>query len=514
MGAVSGRFALYATDSLGARRAIELERYLDQVDLFVEAGVRIPLPDFVCSFQRPVQTLLSAHLNHYECHIIFLQSGQSGEQLTGMFPLNAQPHRVVVIAVDMSAGICLPVYVEHEVGRQHQLTEQVAWLLGLQPVLSFPGSKDEVRQYLLSLGLRHGWVLESASGAAIQRVSTALFQKQPVAWVQSSGSMPVWLREGALSESVVCHDTLDTINPDAFQALVLVSDQHRGSSEKLALHSDKTLIWRPKSLVVGVYCHRDTPLEVVGQGLVQFLDDNGLSIDSVRYLAGLDLQRHHPALNDFGIIHDIPLLTYSIEELLGADPERPVDEMKRLWECGRFSVAEAAARHSSGATTILVPESTFCLQAGGPTVSMVICRIPEHHAMASSEPGYAGRHQPDQVGSHQIVVCSGVRCSRAGSCHRLADTVRQLAHDLRLEQGGRPIQVASSVCCVACRYKNSAVIHERLLMDESPVNDGVRLRGVHSFSRTQWQQILRAVNQRKPLQHLVATSHLVPMGNE
>ncbi|WP_211829811.1 cobalamin biosynthesis protein [Kistimonas asteriae] len=513
MGAVSGRFALYATDTQGAMRAVELERHLDQVDLFVGADVRAALPDFVCSFQHSVQDVLNTHLDHYECHIVFLRPGQSGWQLVGGFPLNGNQHRVLVIAVDTSAGICLPVYGEHEAGRLHQLTEQVAWLLGLQPVLSFPGSQDETRQCLLSLGLRHGWTLEPASSAALQRVATALFQKRPVAWVQSSGARPIWPL-GAAGSGVVQHCSLDTINPDAYDALVLVSDQ-LGISEKLALYSDKTLIWRPKSLVVGVYCHRDTPLEVVGQGLVQFLDDNGLSIDSVRYMAGLDLQRHHPALNDFGIIHDIPLLTYRIEELLGAAPERPVALMKRLWENGRFSVADAAARHCSGATTALVPESNFCLQTDGPSVSMVICRIPESHVATSlPEPGPTKRHRPEHGGRHQIVVCSGVHCSRAGSCHRLADYVRRLARDLRLDQGARQIQVASSVCCVACRYKNSAVIHERLSAHETPVNEGVRLRGVHSFSRSQWQQILRAVNRRQPLRSLVAPSHLVPMGNE
>ncbi|OQX35327.1 MAG: hypothetical protein B0D91_11020 [Oceanospirillales bacterium LUC14_002_19_P2] len=512
MGAVSGRFALYATDTKGARRAVELERHLDQVDLFVGADARAVLPDFVCSFQRSVQEVLNTHLDHYECHIVFLRPGQSGWQLAGVLPLNSNRHRVLVIAVDAAAGICLPVYGEHETGRLHQLTEQVAWLMGLQSVLSFPSSQDEARQCLLSLGLRHGWTLEPASGAAFQRVATALFQKRPVAWVQSSGARPVWSPGSA--DGVVQHDSLDTLNPDAYEALVLVSDQC-GISEKLAPHSDKTLIWRPKSLVVGVSCHRDTPLEVVGQGLVQFLDDNGLSIDSVRYLAGLDLQRHHPALNDFGIIHDIPLLTYRIEELLGADPEQPLARMKRLWESGRFSVADAAARHCSGATTALVPESTFCLQTDGPSVSMVICRIPDSH-MATSRPesGVAGRHLPTHRGRHQIVVCSGVQCARAGSCHRLADYVRRLARDLGLDQGVREIQVASSVCCVACRYKNSAVIHEHLAAHESPVNDGVRLRGVHSFSRTQWQQILRAVNRRQPLKSLVAPSHLVPMGND
>ena len=511
MGAVSGRFALYATDSQGARQAVELEQYLDQVDLFVEADVRVTLPDFVCFFQRPVQDVLSVHLKHYECHIVFLKSGQRRERLAGMFRLKGDPHRVLVIAVDVSAGICLPVYGEHDAGRQHQLTEQIAWLLGLKPVLSFPGSQDEVRQYLLSLGLRHGWTLDPVSSTALQRVATALFQQRPVAWVQSSGTMPVWPQDSAWSDGVVQHNSLDTMNPDAYEALVLVSDQC-DVSETLARLSDKTLIWRPKSLVVGVYCNRDTPLEVVGQGLVQFLDDHGLSIDSVRYLAGLDLQRHHPALNDFGIIHDIPLLTYSIEELLEADPERPVSEMKHLWENGHFSVAEAAARYSSGARTVLVPESTFYLQANGPSVRMVICRIPEHHAMASSEPEYNGRHLPDHTGSHQIVVCSGMHCSRVGSCHRLADSVRRFARDLG--QGAQQIQVASSVCCVACRYKNSAVVHERLAAHESPVNDGVRLRDIHSFSRTQWQQILRAIDQREPLRHLMTSRHLIPMGNE
>ena len=137
MGAVSGRFALYATDTQGARRAVELERHLDQVDLFVSADIRAVLPDFVCSFQDSVQDVLKIHLDHYECHIVFLRPGQSGSQLAGVFPLNGNRHRVLVIAVDVSAGICLPVYGEHEAGRLHQLTEQIAWFLGLQPVLSF-----------------------------------------------------------------------------------------------------------------------------------------------------------------------------------------------------------------------------------------------------------------------------------------------------------------------------------------------------------------------------------------
>lgn len=512
MGAVSGRFALYATDTQGACRAIELERHLDRADLFVRIGVCVTLPDFVCSFRQSVQSVLNAHLHRYECHVVFLRSGQTGWRLASVLPPKASQCRVLVIAVDMLAGICLPVCGEHEAGRLHQLTEQIAWLLGLQSVLSFPGLQDDVQQCLLSSGLRHGWTLEPESVIALQRVSTALSRKRPVAWVQTAGVRPVLPL--ALAGEVIQHDTTDTLNPDAYDALVLVSDRC-DISEKLIQHNQKTLVWRPRNLIVGVYCHRDTPLEVIGQGVVQCLDNNGLSINSVRYLAGLELQRHHPALNDFGIIHGIPLLTYRIEELLGADSEQPLALMKRLWESGHFPVADAAARHCSGAATTLVPESTFCLQTDGPSVSMAICRIPESHMVTlPPQPKVVdGRRLPAAPGSrHQVVVCSGERCTRVGSCHQLADYVRRLARELRLDQGARQIHVASSVCCVACRYKNSVAIHECLASHENRVNDGVHLRGVHNFSRIQWQQILRAINRRQPLKSLVALNHLVPAG--
>ncbi len=514
MGAVTGHFALYATDTRGARRAIELERHLDQADLFVDRNVSVSLPDFACLFQRSVQDLLSTNLDHYECHIVFLRSGQSWWQMAGFFPSNNDYHRVLVMVVDELAGVCLPVYGGHEAGRQHQLTEQVAWMLGVQSVLSLPGSPGDIWQFLLTLGLRHGWVLEPASYAAFQCVVTALCQKQSVAWVQSSGRLPCLPKVRGWSDCLVHHASLETVNPDAYNALVLVSDQQITDTMHTK-YQDKVVVWRPKSLVVGVWCHRDTPLEVVGQGLVQFLDDNGLSIDSVRYLAGLDLQRHHPALNDFGIIHDIPLLTYGIDELLTADRSRSVIQVKGLWENGRFSVAEAAARHCSGASTVLIPESTFCLQAGGPSVKMVICRIPDSHGLAAlTDSQDKKKTVMDGVVRDQIVVCSGSHCSRAGSCHWLADRVRRLAREMKLDQGERQIQVAASVCCIACRYKNSAVIHESLAENEHPVNDGVRLRGVQSLSSSQWQKILRAVKQRRPLRNLLASSQLVPTGGE
>ncbi|MEU5321798.1 precorrin-3B C(17)-methyltransferase [Streptomyces sp. NPDC021056] len=123
-------------------------------------------------------------------------------------------------------------------------------------------------------------------------------------------------------------------------------------TDRLVEATEREVVLRPPSLVVGVGASKGAPVDEV-LGLIEgALRDAGLSAASVAELATVDAKSEEPGIVRAAQRLGVPLVTYSAEELASVEVPNPSDAP--LAAVGTPSVAEAAALVRGG--ELLVPK--------------------------------------------------------------------------------------------------------------------------------------------------------------
>ena len=78
---------------------------------------------------------------------------------------------------------------------------------------------------------------------------------------------------------------------------------------------DVTLYLRPRTLALGAGCKKGVDADIFEKNALEFLRVNGVSLLSVKALASIDVKKEEPAFVRFCEKYNLPLLTYSAEEL-------------------------------------------------------------------------------------------------------------------------------------------------------------------------------------------------------
>jgi cobalt-precorrin 5A hydrolase len=246
-----------------------------------------------------------------------------------------------VVAVDDAGRYAVSVLSGH-LGGGNALAERVAAILGAEPVIT---TASEARGTLPVdlLGREHGWRLEHSE--AVKRVSAALVNGEPVGLVQDAGETDWW--EGPLPSAVRRYDSLDALADGGRPGLVITD---RVLPAALTAASATWVVYRPRSLVLGVGASSGVDAEEIEALARATLAAAGLAWESVREVATLDRKLAEPGLMAFAHRHELPLRGFAAEALAAV----PVPNGSRLVasHVGTPSVCEAAA----------------CLAAGGPLV--------------------------------------------------------------------------------------------------------------------------------------------------
>src|SRR6185369_16610806 len=98
--------------------------------------------------------------------------------------------------------------------------------------------------------------------------------------------------------------SLANVDPGAYEILLIASDRDLQASHPA--HVDNAVVYRPRSLVLGLGCDRDTPPDLVERGVTALLAQHGLSRKSVRAIASIDKKQDEPALIQLGQRHGWP----------------------------------------------------------------------------------------------------------------------------------------------------------------------------------------------------------------
>lgn len=361
-------FAIYAITKHGLEIAERLRRDLPTADLYVSTRLADQAPTDAHRMPLPMGPTLQETWNRYDCHIHIISVGAVVRMVKDL--LVDKKTDPAIVCIDDAARFAICVLSGH-VGRGNEFTEVVARAIGAVPVITT--ASDSIGTLTVDiLGRELGWQLDDAE-RNVTRGCAEVVNANPTCFVQETGEPEFWPLEKSLPPNVTYATDLDAVDPSRFAFLLICTD--RRIERTHPQHWQNSVIYRPKSLVLGLGCDRGTPLEVVEQGVLAFLAEQRLDVRSVKAIASIDKKVDEVALLELSAKYDWPFRVYPAEELDRVEGiENPSEAVKK--HVGTRSVAEAACLLASGASRLLMPKRAYRIDEKGLNMTCAIARIP------------------------------------------------------------------------------------------------------------------------------------------
>jgi cobalt-precorrin 5A hydrolase len=266
-----------------------------------------------------------------------------------------------VVVVDETGRFAISVLSGHS-GGANQLARGVAEILGAIPVITTASDARGLPAVDL-IGREFGWVIEQAE--CLAEVASAVVNGHAVAVYQDAGEPDWWQLFGAWPEHF---HRVDGWPGDAarFAAALVISDRlHEGPAQAWA---GRLVIYRPRTLHVGIGCRRGTSLEEIEEVFQSTFRQHRLAPASVASVATAWLKRDEPAVIEFARRLAVPLQVFTADELqaVGTPPNPSARVRSKI---GLVGVAEPAAMLAARTCQLTVPKQT------GRSVTLAVARI-------------------------------------------------------------------------------------------------------------------------------------------
>jgi cobalt-precorrin 5A hydrolase len=222
------------------------------------------------------------------------------------------------------------------------------------------------------LGRDLGWQLDDPD-RNVTRGCAAVVNAAPVAFIQETGEPGWWPEAQPLPEGVSYATALDDVDPERHEILLVATDREFADSHPA--HWASAVVYRPRSLILGLGCDRGAPTELVARGIATLLARHGLSARSVKAIATIDKKRDELAFLELSERFGWPLICYPADQL-DAVPgiENPSEIVRR--HVGTRGVAEPAALLAAGATSLVVAKQSYTEPGAGRAMTLAVARIP------------------------------------------------------------------------------------------------------------------------------------------
>lgn len=360
--------ALYAITRHGLDIAARLVDAMPEAHLYVSRKLLDRAPSGVRPLPLPMGPLLDESFLAYDAHVFIVSVGA----VVRMIAPRLENKKVdpAVVCVDDAARYAICVLSGH-VGRGNEVTDRVAGALGAQSVVT---TASDARGTLTVdiLGRELGWQLDDLD-RNVTRGCAAVVNEEPVLIVQEAGEPHFWPLDRPLPPGVQYTTTLEGVDAGRYGMLLIVSDRDVRSTHPE--HWERSVVYRPKSLVLGVGCDRATPPDLVERGVRKLLAEAGLSIASVKSMATIDKKKDEPALLELAERHGWPF-EHDPAEVLDAVPgiENPSEVVRKY--VGTRGVAEPAALLHAGANRLVLPKRRYTEPGADRSMTLAVARIP------------------------------------------------------------------------------------------------------------------------------------------
>ncbi len=277
-------------------------------------------------YDEPASTALPRAFAECDAIVCFLAVGATVRLIAPL--LRGKGQDPGIVCVDEALRYAVPVLGAHHGG--NKLAGRVAQVLGTEPVIT-TASDAAGAVALDEFGADLDFALEPGSDLA--GVGTAILSGERVTFTaDTEWPLP------PLPPNVVRTD-----RPEPGIPAIVVTDQ------KIIL-AERTVLYRPPSLLVGVGTSRGAPAAEIGQLIDDVLADLGVSPRSVRYIATAEVKADEQGLQAAAAMRGWRVVTFPAERLAAVPVPNPSEVVRRA--VGTPSVAEAAVLIHPGTTLL------------------------------------------------------------------------------------------------------------------------------------------------------------------
>jgi len=236
------RVALVAITKHGAARVNQLAPQLPFANIIVSekfAPTVQGLSNAVHVYQGALRSQIEALFKDYD-QIVFFVSLGAVVRLIAPY-LKSKDEDSGVLVVDDAAQFVIPVLSGH-VGGANAYAEQLASLLGATPVLTTASDVGKTIPVDI-LGRELGWQVECPK-INITRVSAAVVNEEPVAFVQEAGAKNWWTRPTPLPANIKLFTSFEAVDLSHFRAVLWVT-RREISAELWQSLAERLVVYRP-----------------------------------------------------------------------------------------------------------------------------------------------------------------------------------------------------------------------------------------------------------------------------
>ena len=263
-----------------------------------------------------------------------------------------------VIVIDDTAKFVISTLSGH-LGGANELTLKVSSILNSIPVITTAADVNKTIAIDL-LGKKFDWVIDNFEN--VTKVSALMVNEERIGVYQDAGEKNWWNMD-QLPKNVETVPLIDALLSNEYKASIIITDKLVPNKFLI----DKSVIYRPKSLYVGIGLHWNTSKESIQQGILKVLEENKLSIKSIKAITSLDKGKHIVGLDEFCTENNLPLLLFSKTDLNEIKVPNP-SELVGKYE-GTSSVSEASSLAGSKGI-LIVPKQKF-----PPDLTVAISRV-------------------------------------------------------------------------------------------------------------------------------------------
>jgi cobalt-precorrin 5A hydrolase len=334
---------VWALTPNGAELAANIKAVLPDADLHLSAGLE-GAHMATSTFER-LNTALTALFHKYRGHIFIMSTGIVVRLIAPLIRHKTTDPAVVVLdekgrhAISLLAG---------HIGGANALANRVAGAVGATPVITTATDINDVPAIDV-LAIEQNLRIENPG--AIKGVNMALLAGGKIYLHDPFGILRDRLPASSLypppgSGGNDCRRGGEPCPEDP--PGVFVDDI------KVDL-PPQMLVLRPRSLVAGMGCNRNTSREEMKSFLMEILNAFGLSAGSLRQIATITIKKDEPGLIALANELEIPLVFFEKEELGGVENIKTPSAMVEK-HIGVKSVCEAAAILAAKGGRLIVPK--------------------------------------------------------------------------------------------------------------------------------------------------------------
>jgi cobalt-precorrin 5A hydrolase len=344
------KLALVAITKHGIEHALKLKAAMPEAELYVSEKQRALAPQ-AGGFFPSIKDFSASAWPNYDGLVYFVSLGAVVRTIAPF--LKSKDEDPAVVTVDDACRFAVSVLSGH-VGGANELAARVAQSLGCTAVVTT--ASDALATIPVDiLGRDLGWTLEDK--ANVTPVSAAVVNEKPVAFVQECGEKNWWNRNSALPKNIRIFPSIsEAKSSGSFEAWLVASDRATDTlKSELGDHWGKSVVYRPKTLCLGMGCDVGTNLEEAWGLAESSLAEAGLSSKSVKSLASIDLKAGEECLRLLAEKLGAQQLFFSRDQLNAkgtlSQPNPVVEKYT-----GAVGVCEPAAMLAAGADTLLIPK--------------------------------------------------------------------------------------------------------------------------------------------------------------